>query len=291
MPFMVPALAAIGGGSAVAGGLTLATTAGGLIAANQNNKKAEGAMGEAARASQVDIDSLDAKTRDMAQRNAREAAALEQLLTPEVSALRKASTEGVLKGLGEDSDVSAARKLLIQQIMGGPESSLLKSAAGRAQEELDMGGELPLDIRNLVTRRALAKSGAVSGGLGLGRDLSARDLGLTSLQLRQQRLQNAADIGQLDATGLINNLQLLRSMSDSNFGRNLSAAQFSQSIPQPVVGLDPSSVANLAVGNANNAGAAATNRANIYGQQQQGFTQLAGQGLGYGLLNFTRPKS
>lgn len=53
-------------------------------------------------------------------------------------------------------------------------------------------GELPEDVARQVERRAAAKSfGSGTGGSGFGRNLTTRDLGLTSLQLTQQGFDNA----------------------------------------------------------------------------------------------------
>jgi hypothetical protein len=267
-------------------------------------------------------------------------------------------------------------------------SALLGNAIARAQQELDMGGALPQDVRNLIARTAAARSGVNTGNLGLGRDMTARDLGLTSLQLRQQRLDNASRLGQAQlgadqfnvGTGLQaglanmaalnaaaqgnaamrqsasqfnagsqNNIlqflaqlqqqtalantqgrnqaaaqnaqlqqqaalanadasnvaarqgaqmaqqanqfdvgqgmslaQLLAQLGQNNFGNALNAAQFGQTIQSPVVGLDPSAIANLAVGNSNVQSGAAQNAAAITANRAQGASQLGGQLLGLG---------
>ena len=282
--------------------------AGGLIAGNQAKKAAQGA----ANASQVDIAALDAKTREIARRNALESAELEQQLTPEVTNLRRTATQGVTNQLGDSPEASAASSYLMgnlgKPVAGEARSPLLQAAIEKARAELGLGGQLDVETKNQVMRAGLAKSGAVSGGLGLGRDITARDLGLTSLGLQQQRLQNAAQLGGQEqgmeefnvgtqfnnAANLLNQVQLLRSIGDARFGRNLAAAQLGQSIQRPVVGLDPGSIADVTVGNANSRGAALSNQANIAGQQGQNWMNFAGQAAGYGLLNYNnnqKPKT
>lgn len=282
----------------------VALTAYSAISANQQNKKAQGAAAEAARTSQVDIEALDAKTREIAKQNALQSAALEQQLTPEVPALRSAANQGVLGGLGATAAENASQSALMgglgQDVGSKLQTPLLRAAIAKAKADLELGGQLPQDVRNLVTRRALATSGGVTGNLGLGRDISARDLGLTSLDLENRRLQNAAAIGsqeagieQFDVGTQFNNashqlniMQLLQALGNNQFGRNLSAAQYGESIARPVVGLDPGSVADVTIGNTNNRTAALSNQANIAGQQSNNYMNLAGQGLGYGLLQY-----
>jgi len=198
----------------------------------------------------------------------------------------------------------------------------------------------------------------VSGGLGLGRDISARDLGLTSLDLMQRRLTNAQSLGQsqlggqqfnatmgqqADTTnaqlgqqnsqfnagqrnsalqtdaqlqqqnsqfntgqrnsglqfdsgqmqqanqfGANNNLNLAQLMSQLNnqdFSKFLAASQFGQQLQAPVVGLDPSAIANLAVGNTNAATQAGLNAAGIKAQGANNLTNFGGQLFGYGFGN------
>jgi len=71
-------------------------------------------------------------------------------------------------------------------------SDLLKSGVSTAQQELTsasplLRGEIPQDIQDLVRRNAA--QGAISGGFagsGMAGNLTARDFGLTSLDLMQQ---------------------------------------------------------------------------------------------------------
>lgn len=74
--------------------------------------------------------------------------------------------------------------------MGNLQSATTKSIA----DELGLGGNLPQDVKQQVMQGALA--GNVSSGFNLGpggRGMVARDLGLTGLQLQNQRQQNAAN--------------------------------------------------------------------------------------------------
>ncbi len=275
---------------------------------NAADKAAQAAQ-DAAKNSQIDIQKLDAQTRQIAQQNAIDSAALEKSLTPEVPALRTAANEGVLSGLTPDASTNASTAALTsglgQNVAGPLQSPLLQAAIAKAKANLALGGALPQDVQNAVTRHALAQGGSVAGaggGLNLGRDVVARDLGLTSLDLSNQRLAQASQLGGQElALGTENNntafnnaahqlniVQLLKSISDGSFNKNLLAAQYGQSIRQPVVGLDPGAVAGAVVGNANNAGAAAANQANIAGASGNNYLQLAGNLGANALLSYNK---
>lgn len=288
----------------------------------QSNQAKKAAQGAAA-ASQVDIDALDTKTREIARRNALESAELERQLTPEVAELRTGATRGVLEGLGDTTmdnakgwlaDYGANQEGRVN--IAAAQSPLLRAAIAKAKADLEMGGRLDAATANETTRGALARSAGVGGGIGIARDLTARDLGLTSMALQQQRLQNAMnagsaeqgleqgitdtgfrnvaanqDIASFNATNILNKINLLKALSDSDFARKLSAAQFGQSIQQPVVGLDPGSVADVVTGNATNRSAALANQGNVAGAQSQGLLNLAGQFGAMGLMNYNTPKT
>ncbi len=310
--FLVSPLWAFGSGkdllgSMALGWIPLAIAAGSAIMGAIQGNKAQKAAAEAAKASQVDINALDAKTREIARQNALESAELERQLTPEVPQLRQQSLQGVMRGLADSEATNASRDALMgrlgQDVAGPAMSPLLAAAVAKAKADLDLGGGLDVETKNQIMRSGIARAGGVAGPgsvPGLGRDITARDLGLTSLQLQNQRLANAAQLGGQEqsaeefnvgtrfnnAANLLNQIQLLRSIEEGGFGRNLAAAQFGQAIAQPVVGLDPGSIADVMTGNATNQGAALANKANIYGAQSQGLMNFAGNMAGYGLLGY-----
>lgn len=102
-------------------------------------------------------------------------------------------------------------------------------------------GELPTDVQQQIQRstagRALA--GGFGGGSGFGRALTARDLGLTSLQLQNQGLAQAQNFIQQQRTvGMVNpfsvssmfitpsqRLGFLQQQQQLQYGRDLTAAQ------------------------------------------------------------------
>jgi hypothetical protein len=271
-------------------------------------------------AATVDIAALDSQARAIAQRNAAESAALERQYNPGVQELRAGSLESLNAGLGRSGDTQALMNRIMAQAgqpLGttGYDSALTRQAVEAAAADLALGGQLPQDVRNLVARQALAKAGTVAPGSGLqlGRDIVARDLGLTSLDLRNNRLRNAASIGSQEAAleqgnaamrlsadqfgrnNLLDSASFLSGLETGEFGRALSAAGLAQNIAAPMAGLDPGSVANLAVGNAN-AGASAQQQADALrlgaaNQSAQAGAQLMGTGLGFVQNYLNRPKA
>lgn len=264
----------------------------------------------------VNIADLQTQAQNIAKQNAANSAALDAQYNPGAAQLRTGALQTVLAGLPQTPETQRLTQLIMAQA-GQPltapatqqyDSPLTAAAIAKAQSDLALGGALPQDVRNLVARTALGKSGTATGGLGLGRDITARDLGLTSLQLSQQRLQNASTIGaqeaalgqgnanlrqQAGALGLTaeqygrNNLfdsaSFLQNINTGNFQRALSAAQLGQNIAAPMSGLDPGSVVNLAVGNSNVAANAAEQAAARQAQTGNQQTALGGQLLGAGL--------
>ncbi len=312
---VVPALAAVGGGSALAGGAMLGSTALGAystIKGMSDAKKAANAAGQAGQQAQVDIPGIAQMTQDQALKNIALSRQVEDKYNPGNNLLRQGSVLGLISQLGSDPNNDIYTKLN-EQFQGAPmtaqsaDSELLKKAIAQATNDLALGGKLPLDVRNMVARTAAGQSGSVSGGLSLGRDIQARDLGLTSLDLQQRRLGNAQSLGQAELGGnqfnanmrqranefgLTNNLNLAQLMSQLNgadFNKFLASAQFGQSLQGPQVGLDPSAIANLSVGNTNAGTQAALNAAGIKAQSGNNLTNFGGQLFGYGFGNMTNP--
>jgi hypothetical protein len=288
---------AIATSTLVAGAAIAASGAAAYSSISQANaaKKAAAAAGQQ---SQVDTTQLNTQTSDLARKNAQDSAALEKQMTPEVPALRTQSNQALLNYGNQDvPGLSQSRSALINGMNGSLNTPLLNAAIAKAQSDLALGGNLSVDAQNLATRKALATAGTVGGGgLGLGRDLVARDLGLTSMQVEQQRLQNASQLGgqelglgTANATNLLNHINLLNQINQGQFGNTLATAQYAEGIQRPIVGLDPGSAANIAVGNANAAGAAQANQANVNGAASRNYANLAGQAFG-GLLAYNQNK-
>jgi hypothetical protein len=297
MPFLAAAapLLAAGttalGGSAVTAGIVggAASLAGGLASSSAANK----ANAQAAQAAKVDINALDEQTRKIAKQNALDSAALEAELTPEVPTLRKNANEAVISGLN-DQTLSKLGTNLSVGMDGGYQSPLLRGAIAKAAEQLALGGKLDPELQNLVTRKSLAAAGTVApGSVALGRDLTARDLGLTRMDLLNKRIAQASGLGQLELGAnqaneqkMLTRAQLIASLQGARYGQALGAAQYGQSIAQPIVGLDPTAVANVSVGNATNQSKVYANQADAYGKQANNAYQGAGTFFGNAFANY-----
>jgi hypothetical protein len=297
-----------------------AAAVGGTVIAAKGLSASKKAAQDAANAKppQVNIAETDALARAAALRNAQESAALEREFNPGAAELRAGSLDALLASLNAPTDQRDQIAARIAAQAGNPltvgaaqqyDSVLTRQAVQAAADQLALGGQLPQDVRNLVARGALARSGQVTGGLTLGRDLTTRDLGLTSLDLQRARIAQAAALGQQEATlnagnaglrqqndmarleaeqfgrnNLLQSASFFDQIASGDFQRALAAAQLGQNIAQPQSGLDPSAIANLAVGNMSAAS----------GQQQQAMglragaanaqaafgSQLAGTGIG-----------
>lgn len=264
-------------------------------------------------APQVNVDQVNQQAQALAKSNAEASQALQDQLNPGVSQLRSQSIQQLIsalqnQGIPQATQVNQGGTIqdainALQGRLGG--NTLLNNAATAAQGQLDQGGNLPLDVRNLVARTAAARAGAFSGpggGLGAGRDITARDLGLTSLDLLNQRIGNAASVGgqqgayQNSVASLLGSLGSQQYQNDlagnsqffnqqlagagQNFSNIFNTAQFGQNIQYPNVGLDPAAVANIYGANLTAESAKNASAANVAGAQSQGYGQLAGQGLG-----------
>lgn len=162
----------------------------------------------------------------VAQQNAANSAELEQQYNPGAQELRSGSLQSLLANLNAPQQgvegtlptvptpgtapVSAQNQALLAQVAAqagqpltgvGYDSPLTRAAIAKAQQDLALGGALPQDVAQLVARKAFAQAGAMTGGrsLGAGRDITARDLGLTSLDLERQRMQQALQAGGAEA--------------------------------------------------------------------------------------------
>lgn len=163
----------------------------------------------------VDIGAAQSVAQAIARQNAATSAELERQYNPGAAELRSAGLQGVTSLLERgaqpivgtlptvgNAPVSAANQDMLgrvttlagQPIATGYDSPLTRAAIARAQEDLALGGILPQDVAQLVARRAFARAGTV-GNIRLGGDISTRDLGLTSLDLRNQRLAQALQAG------------------------------------------------------------------------------------------------
>lgn len=267
---------------------------GSAVAANQQKKAAEGA----ANAAQVNIDALNQKTKDITSQNAIDSQNLFKQLNPAAYGLQQSGTAGLQASLGGNQYLKQAQDLLGQHLSQNLNDPTLSAAIAKARSDLSLGGKLDPETQNLVTRSALANTGSVAqgaGGTGLGRDITARDLGLTSLNLQNTRLANASTLGgqemqqsQLNNQNFLGNVGALSSLNSNNFQQYLAAAGLGNQLAQnsPQIGLSGSSVANIQQGNQNAQAQGFINNGSANAGLAQGLGNAAGQAIGaYGVYN------
>lgn len=276
---------------------TVVAAGGAAYSANQQ-KKAAAKAAEAGRATPVDIKDVSKQAEDQALRNIIRSREVEQNYDPFVAASRDAAIRNFLQQVQQPSATTAKANELA---LGGYDSPAIKQAVEQAMALSNSNAipvaELPVEVSNQATRKALATAAGVGGGgLNLGRDLVARDLGLTSLQLGQQaeqnklnRIQSLLGAGQSQFGVDTQRIGALANLGGQDFTRALSAAQFTQTLQRPEVGLDPTAIANLATGNVSTENQNRLNQANMIQQQaninSQMYGQLAGA-IGSGLTGY-----
>jgi len=264
----------------------------------------------------LNIDDIDRRMRELAMRNLQEGRMVEQMYRPEFAQMRGVVDQSMLdrarRAQAGMSDQEDLRQLFLQGLQAPPEelsmpelerSALLQDALAQAREELSMGGALPREIQNAVTRAALAGAGQSGLEQGVaGRDIVARDLGLTGLDLRNQRLNRAAQLGELE-TGInvgqqalrdsINRANValrqqkrqeigegLRFLEDLGFRDFTTATQAAMGTPLPQLGLDPGSFADMIMADRNARMGAQQQAAAINAQNRASRNALYSSALG-----------
>lgn len=229
---------------------------GSILGGNAVNTGIENAQNDL-NPNQLNINQLNTQATGIAQQNAASSIALQNQYTPWVTSGQSASNYGLQSQLTSPT-LNNVQSTLLQGYGQPLNSSLLNSAVGTAQSQLNLGGSLDQGTQNAVTRSALSTAGGVTpgGGLGLGRDITAADLGQTSQQLMQQRLVNAGNLGQAQlgaSQASSQNTQnigsLVNTINSGLYGRTLSASGMYNGIQSPTTGLNPGQVASLAQGN------------------------------------------
>ena len=304
MPFLATIPGALIASAAVGAGTS-------IYAANQNKKAINSAM---ANQKTVDVGKLAEDARANAETNLKNAIAMEQKYLPGQSQLRDVTTQNFLSQLSPTGQAATDRQLALERALGFTPASttptyqgnaLTQSAADAILADLALGGSLDPETQAAVVRGGLASTGR-SGVIGsnAGRGLVARDLGLTSLQLRNARQQAALNAGlaqsQLGLSqvglGLQGSQQYLQSLGlglDATSGNLINAGNLYgllASQPYPDVGLSSGDLASVTVGqtNAQNqnamnaAGLLASNNSSMY----SGISNALQTGLGlYAGLN------
>lgn len=265
-----------------------------IYAANQNKKALNAAM---ANQKTVDVGKLAEDARTNAETNLKNAIAMEKQYLPGQAALRDVTTQNFLDQLSPTGTAAQQRQAALERALGftptTPDityggNALAQSAADSILADLALGGSLDPETQAAVVRAGLATTGR-SGILGsnAGRGLVARDLGLTSLQLKQAR-QNAAlqaglaqsQLG-LSKAGLDLQAQqqYLASLGlglDATSGNLVNAGNLYgllASQPYPDVGLSSGDLASVTVGQTN---AANQNALTAAGIQASNNSSMAG---------------
>ena len=171
------------------------------------------------------------------------------------AAEQKAAIKQNLESLPAASDIarkttSADQSVLEEQLRRAiPGYDQLIAQAG-SNIGASLRGEVSQDVSSQLQRSAAGRAlgGGFGGGTGMGRNLSARDFGLTSMQIQNQGLQQAQSfIQQQRAYGMVQpfstssmfitpaqRVGVMQQQQQAQYGRDLQAAQVA-AMPDPTM--------------------------------------------------------
>lgn len=284
----------------VAIAIPLAAAAAGAIAQNSASTAASSQLNTAEQEAQsvLNPQNVENSALSIGSQNAAASYALQQQYAPWVTPLQSGANTAVLNQLGNTPGVAAGQNYLTNNLTQGLNAPTEQASINAALAQLNLGGQLGQDTQNAVTRSALAQAGGVTqGGLGLGRDVTAQDLGLTSLQLQQQRIGQGLAAGnqeqslqQANQNNILNRISALSGLQQNQFSRASTGAQIGNAIQAPVTGLAPGTAASLAGALANSVTNYGQNQANLdvnKGKQTaSGISSVASTLTSGGLGNF-----
>jgi len=250
----------------------------------------------------LDINKIITDARANAATNLQQSKALEAQYMPGTAALRNTADVG-LGQLGQQSTAGFQARNALLGGMTSPiadssvsSNPLLQASADRILGQLNLGGKLDAETQSAAMRGALQGAGTAGiAGSGAGRGLAARDLGLTSLALQNQRQQAAMGAGstmaQLGLAGQQLKLQdyLQRyNAAQGATGQDIQSKGLLAGIidarQMPNAGLSSTDIANLYSGQNNAQNQANFNAAAIKQQQSnaniQAMLGLAGTAAG-----------
>lgn len=314
------ALGATAGGVIATGAGALAAYGGSKLVNKATSGSSSGSVGSLPN-SKLDIDKIISDARLSAAENYKNSLALEAAQNPGQAAFRAAATQAATKQAAAGPYNSGYTGGYTGPSVGaytGTEqgNALLSESADSILSSLRLGSALPADVRSQITRSALSKAGQAGlSGSYAGRGLVARDIGRTSLDLLNQRQQQA-----LQAGGLLEQLGLGRAnfgLNASRFGLDvdkfglegarfgLDEAQFNaqsalnfgslaNNMALPNSGLDPGAIASLYVGENNVLNQANQNQFLIDQQNANNRNAQLNKLLGFGssvLTNAMAPKA
>lgn len=244
-------------GSAVIG------ATGSMYTANKNAKALKGAQGQP-----LDISKIIADARTSASENLANSINLENTFRPGTAALRTA-TDNSLGNLstGNTAGFQARDSLLSTisdpRVTATGSNPLLEASAASILDNLKLGGALGRDVQQQTVKAALEKGGMAGiSGSGAGRGLVARDVGLTSLGLLQQRQTQAMGAGatleglkiqaqQARLNDFLGRLGAAGTAAGQDAQRTGLLASIVDARALPESGLSPGALANLYVGDKN----------------------------------------
>lgn len=222
----------------------------------------------------LDISKVIEESRAAAKTNFANSIALEQQYRPGTAALRT-TTDVALGQLASGYTPGFQARQSILDSLGGNygTNSLLEESANRILQNLRLGGALGADVQAQAVKAALEKGGAAGiSGSGAARGLVARDLGLTSLGLEQQRIAQAQQAGQtmaqLNLQDLATRSGIALNAAGQDTARTGTLASIIDSRALPGSGLDPGSIAGLYVADNNARNQVNVNSAAISQQQR-----------------------
>ena len=230
----------------------------------------------------VNVAQLAADARANAETNLRRSLELEQRYLPGQAAARAGMQDALAGVFGPASQ--RARETALAGMLGlaerGGVSELTRTAADYILAELKLGARLDPETQAAVMRGALSGAGG-AGILGsqAGRGLTARDLGLTSMQLQNARRQAALQAGEQLSRSELASLAGLQSLVGSQTSEALTASQLLGGM-LPEAGLSAGDLANVTVGNVNQQNQARLAAAQASAAGAQGVASALGQGLG-----------
>ena len=255
--------------------------AGTSIYEGSKNRAAASAAANTANANAVNVSDVITQAQQAASTNLQNSISLERTYEPQVAALRD-STNTALNNLATgNTSGQQAQNALLQSI--GSANPLLQASANSLMQQLGLGGKLDPQTQAAAAQAALQQGGSSGiSGSGAGRGLVAKDLGLTSLSLLQNRQSAALSGGTALSNDYATRLGLANSVASQQTNQTLGLGSLLNNTALPSSGLDPGSIASLYVGQSNTASQNAYNQAAIQTQQNNaqlnsilGFTNTA----------------
>jgi hypothetical protein len=158
---------------------------------------------------------------------------------PEAFALRTQSLSNALKYSQPDEYTQMVRARLGREA-GGIDATATGRLSDYILKLLESGGGGTLDTatRNEVARQAGVTASRVGGrGTSMAPAISARDLGLNSRQLLDERLALAKAIAQISDESKRADIATLEGMTGNQYNRSMGAAAFGQSMDRPTGGM------------------------------------------------------